>query len=61
MKPVTVAQQIGLEGLFMRLMHGQEGLRVVDASIMLNCIRANTNVTTIMIGECIADFMRLDS
>ncbi len=33
-------------------------LRVVDASIMPDCIRANTNVTTMMIGERIADFMR---
>ena len=36
--------------------HGLEGLRVVDASIMPDCIRANTNVTTMMIGERIADF-----
>ena len=41
--------------------HGLEGLRVVDASIMPDCIRANTNVTTIMIGERIADFMRQGS
>ena len=27
--------------------HGMEGLRVVDASIMPDCIRANTNVTTL--------------
>ena len=38
--------------------HGLEGLRVVDASIMPDCIRANTNVTTMMIGERIADFIR---
>ena len=38
--------------------HGIEGLRVADASIMPNCIRANTNLTTIMIGERIADFIR---
>jgi len=37
---------------------GLEGLRVVDASIMPNCIRANTNVTTMMIGERISDFIR---
>ena len=37
--------------------HGLEGLRVVDASIMPDCIRANTNVTTMMIGERIADFV----
>ena len=38
--------------------HGLENLRIADASIMPNCIRANTNVTTMMIGERIADFMR---
>jgi choline dehydrogenase-like flavoprotein len=38
--------------------HGLQNLRVVDASIMPDCIRANTNVTTMMIGERIADFMR---
>ena len=38
--------------------HGMEGLRVVDASVMPDCIRANTNVTTMMIGEKIADFVR---
>ncbi len=37
--------------------HGLEGLRVVDASIMPDCIRANTNVTTMMIGERVADFI----
>ncbi|MCB0105112.1 MAG: hypothetical protein KDE53_04375, partial [Caldilineaceae bacterium] len=38
--------------------HGLEGIRVADASIMPNCIRANTNVTTMVIGERIADFIR---
>lgn len=31
--------------------HGVSGLRVADASIMPDCIRANTNVTAMMIGE----------
>jgi choline dehydrogenase len=37
--------------------HGLENLRIADASIMPDCIRANTNATTIMIGEHIADFL----
>ena len=30
----------------------------MDASIMPNCIRANTSVTTMMIGERVADMIR---
>jgi choline dehydrogenase len=37
---------------------GVESLRVCDGSIMPDCIRANTNVTIMMIGERIADFIR---
>ena len=37
--------------------HCIHGLRVADASIMPDCIRANTNLTTIMIGERISDWM----
>ena len=37
--------------------HGLEGLRVVDASIMPDCTRANINVTAMVIGERVADFM----
>jgi choline dehydrogenase len=40
--------------------HGLEGLRVADASIMPNIPRANTNLTCIMIGERIAEWMRLE-
>jgi choline dehydrogenase len=49
--PMAVVDQYGK-------VHGLENLRVVDASIMPDCIRANTNVTTMMIGERIADFIR---
>ena len=49
--PMAVVDQQGR-------VHGIQGLRVADASIMPNCVRANTNVTTMMIGERIADFIR---
>jgi len=38
--------------------HGLENLRVADAAIMPDCVRANTNITSMVIGERIADFMR---
>jgi choline dehydrogenase-like flavoprotein len=49
--PLAVVDQFGR-------VHGLDNLRVVDASIMPDCVRANTNVTTMMIGERIADFIR---
>ncbi len=49
--PMAVVDQYGK-------VHGIEGLRVVDASIMPDCIRANTNVTTMMIGERVADWIK---
>lgn len=50
--PMAVVDQHGL-------VHGLDGLRVVDASIMPNVIRANTNATAIMIGERVAALMRV--
>jgi choline dehydrogenase len=49
--PMAVVDQYGK-------VHGTEGLRVADAAIMPDCIRANTNVTAMVIGERIADFIR---
>ncbi len=49
--PMAVVDQFGK-------VHGIEGLRVADASIMPDCIRANTNVTTMVIGERVSDFIR---
>jgi choline dehydrogenase len=49
--PMAVVDQFGR-------VYGVSNLRVVDASIMPDCIRANTNVTTMMIGERLADFIR---
>ena len=49
--PMAVVDQYGR-------IHGMENIRVVDASIMPNCIRANTNVTTMTIGERVAEFIK---
>jgi len=49
--PMAVVDQHGR-------VHGLDNLRVADASIMPDCIRANTNATTIMIGERVADFLK---
>ena len=38
--------------------HGLRNIKVADASVMPNVIRANTNCTTIMIGERCADWIK---
>ena len=38
--------------------HGLEGLRVADTSVMPDVIRANTNATAILVGERVADWVK---
>ena len=38
--------------------HGIDNLRVADASIMPTVTHANTNVTCMMIGERVAEFIK---
>ena len=46
--PTSVVDQFGN-------VKGVKNLRIVDASIMPDCVRANTNATVIMMAEKIAD------
>ncbi len=45
--PLAVADQAGC-------VHGVDGLRIVDASLMPDCVRANINATVMMMAEKIA-------
>jgi choline dehydrogenase len=49
--PMAVVDQYGK-------VHGLEGLRVVDASIMPDLVRAPINPTVLMLGERMADFIK---
>ena len=49
--PYSVVDQTGK-------VHGVKNLRVVDASIMPECVRANINVTVMTMAERIADFIK---
>lgn len=51
--PMAVVDQQGR-------VHGLDGLRVADASIQPDIVSCNTNLTSIMIGERIADSMRAE-
>ena len=48
--PMAVVDQFGN-------VQGLENLKVADASIMPDCIRANTNVTSMVIGERVVSFI----
>ncbi len=48
--PMAVVDQFGN-------VRGLKNLKVADASIMPDCIRANTNVTSMVIGERVASFI----
>ena len=51
--PMAVTDQRGR-------VHGLDGLRVADASLQPDIVSCNTNLTSIMFGERIADFMRAE-
>ena len=51
--PLAVVNQYGQ-------VHGIQRLRVADASVMPDVVRANTNATTIMIGERVAEWIAAD-
>ena len=48
--PMTVVDQYGM-------VHGVDGLRIIDASIMPDTVRANLNLTVIAMAERAVDFI----
>ena len=52
--PLAVCDQYGR-------VYGLDGLRIVDASIMPDTVRANLNVTVMTMGEKVADFIKQGS
>ena len=55
-KMAPSSDEMGVVDQYCRV-HGLQGLRVVDASVMPDVIRANTNATVIMIAERVADWI----
>ena len=51
--PMAVVDQYGQ-------MHGIDGLRIVDTSIMPDTVRANLNLTVMAMAERIADLIRAE-
>ena len=49
--PLAVVDQYGK-------VYGVEGLRVIDASIMPDCVRANLNANVMAMAERFADFIK---
>ena len=49
--PLAVVDQYGQ-------VYGIEGLRIVDASTMPHCVRANLNATVMAMAERVADFIK---
>ena len=50
-EPMAVVDQYGR-------VHGVQGLRVIDASIMPEAVRANPNLTVIAMAEMASDFVK---